>query len=106
MSDPSRGSETTARKVLSALHELYPDADVELRRETPLELLVATILSVQSTDERVNRMTEDLFREYRTARDYAAVLGVQDGGALSAERGRSLRLTPPRAGRCGGRTSL
>jgi len=66
-----RVSKDTARKDLAGLHELYPDADVELRWETPLELLVATILSAQSTDERVNQVTEDLFAKYRTARDYA-----------------------------------
>lgn len=64
-------SEDTARELLSGLHELYPDADVELRWKTPLDLLVATILSAQSTDERVNRVTENLFRKYTTARDYA-----------------------------------
>lgn len=68
---PKRVSVETAGKDLAGLHELYPDADVELRWETPLELLVATILSAQSTDERVNRVTEDLFRRYRTAWDYA-----------------------------------
>lgn len=71
MADPTRVPETTAGEILAGLHELYPDADVELRWETPLELLVATILSAQSTDERVNRVTEDLFREYRSAEDYA-----------------------------------
>ncbi|MDX1384135.1 MAG: endonuclease III [Thermoanaerobaculia bacterium] len=53
------------------LHRLYPDADCELDYETPLELLVATILSAQSTDQRVNRITRSLFRSYRTAADYA-----------------------------------
>ncbi|HSL83688.1 MAG TPA: endonuclease III [Thermoanaerobaculia bacterium] len=65
-----RVSEDTAQKDLAGLHELYPDADVELRWETPLELLVATILSAQSTDERVNKVTEDVFAKFRTARDY------------------------------------
>jgi endonuclease-3 len=68
---PRRVSKDTAGQVIAGLHELFPEADVELRWETPLELLVATILSAQSTDERVNRVTEDLFRKYRTARDYA-----------------------------------
>jgi endonuclease-3 len=68
---PKRVSKDTAGQVIAGLHELFPEADVELRWETPLELLVATILSAQSTDERVNRVTEDLFRKYRTARDYA-----------------------------------
>jgi endonuclease-3 len=65
-------SPATAREVLASLHELYPDADVELAWKTPLDLVVATILSAQSTDERVNRVTTDLFRRYRTAADYVA----------------------------------
>lgn len=71
MGKPKRVSKSTTLEALASLHELYPDADVELRWETPLDLLVATILSAQSTDERVNRVTEDLFARYRTARDYA-----------------------------------
>lgn len=72
MAKPRRVSEKTAGEILGGLHELYPDADVELEWETPLDLLVATILSAQSTDERVNRVTSELFRKYRTAHDYAA----------------------------------
>lgn len=68
---PKRVSKDTAGKIAAALHELYPDADVELDWQTPLDLLVATILSAQSTDERVNQVTADLFRKYRTAEDYA-----------------------------------
>ncbi len=61
----------TARALVRALHRLYPDADCELAHATPLELLVATILSAQCTDERVNQVTAALFRKYRTAADYA-----------------------------------
>ena len=57
--------------LIPELHRLYPDADAELRYSTPLELLVATILSAQSTDKRVNLITVPLFKKYRTARDYA-----------------------------------
>jgi len=49
----------------------YPDARTELNWSTPLELLVATILSAQTTDVQVNRVTESLFSKYRTAEDYA-----------------------------------
>lgn len=59
-------------RMLRGLRKLYPDAECELRFENPLELLVATILSAQSTDQRVNQVTEELFRKYRTAADYAA----------------------------------
>jgi endonuclease-3 len=69
---PKRVTKDTALAIAAALHELYPDADVELDWQTPLDLLVATILSAQSTDERVNRVTADLFKKYRTAKDYAA----------------------------------
>jgi len=49
----------------------YPDADTELIWENPLELLVATMLSAQTTDVRVNMVTEKLFQKYRSAADYA-----------------------------------
>lgn len=60
-----------ARKILSALGRAYPDAAIALRFGTPLELLVATILSAQCTDERVNLVTPALFAKYRSARDLA-----------------------------------
>lgn len=58
-------------EVLSRLKEEYPDAETELHWETPLDLLVATMLSAQSTDVRVNGVTGHLFERYRTADDYA-----------------------------------
>ncbi len=59
-------------EVLSRLKGEYPDAETELNWETPLDLLVATMLSAQSTDVRVNGVTGHLFERYRTAEDYAA----------------------------------
>jgi endonuclease-3 len=53
------------------LHRLYPDARCALHHESALELLVATILSAQCTDERVNRITPSLFRRYPQPADYA-----------------------------------
>jgi endonuclease-3 len=61
-----------ARRINRELAELYPDARTELHFSTPLELLVATILSAQTTDIRVNMVTPVLFARYRTAADYAA----------------------------------
>ena len=60
-----------AAKLVRELHRLYPGATAELDYSSPLELLVATILSAQSTDLRVNEITKALFRKYRTAGDYA-----------------------------------
>ena len=60
-----------ARKIIAALERAYPDAKIALEFTTPLELLVATILSAQCTDERVNMVTPALFRAYRSAADYA-----------------------------------
>jgi endonuclease-3 len=57
--------------VQEGLHRLYPDADCELSYTNPLELLVATILSAQSTDKLVNQVTRSLFERYRSAADYA-----------------------------------
>lgn len=61
-----------ARRINRELARLYPDAHIELTFTTPLELLVVTILSAQTTDHRVNTVTPELFARYRTAADYAA----------------------------------
>jgi endonuclease-3 len=58
-------------KVILRLKEEYPDAHTELDWTNPLELLVATMLSAQTTDVRVNQVTKALFRKYRSAADYA-----------------------------------
>ena len=58
------------RAVVRALKKKYPDARCSLNYASPLELLVATILSAQCTDERVNVVTAELFRKYRDAADY------------------------------------
>jgi endonuclease-3 len=60
-----------AQAIVSRLREVYPDARCSLDFSNPLELLVATMLSAQCTDERVNQVTIALFRKYRTAADYA-----------------------------------
>ncbi|NMC21755.1 MAG: endonuclease III [Thermogutta sp.] len=60
------------REILSLLAAEYPDASCALDFRSPLELLIATILSAQCTDERVNQVTRSLFKKYRTARDYAS----------------------------------
>ncbi len=60
----------SAAKIVGLLARAYPDARCSLDFTTPLELLVATILSAQCTDERVNLVTKDLFAKYRSAADY------------------------------------
>jgi endonuclease-3 len=60
-----------ARKIIAGLQKTYPDAHCELNFSNPLELLIAVILSAQCTDKRVNLVTAELFRKYRTAPDYA-----------------------------------
>jgi len=66
-----------ARKVLTGLHKLYPEADCALTHEDPLQLLIATILSAQSTDVTVNKVTPVLFQRYPTARDLAEAPPVE-----------------------------
>ena len=61
------------KKIISRLRKRYPDARCSLNYSTPLELLIATILAAQCTDERVNIVTADLFRKYRKAEDYLKV---------------------------------
>lgn len=59
------------KKILSLLEGAYPDAVLVLHYRNPRELLVATILAAQCTDERVNKVTEALFKKYKTSKDYA-----------------------------------
>jgi endonuclease-3 len=58
-------------KILQLLEKEHPDAKIALEFSNPLELLVATILSAQCTDAKVNQVTKSLFKKYRTAEDYA-----------------------------------
>jgi endonuclease-3 len=65
------GDSIRAAKIVELLKKEYPDAGTALNYRGPLELLVATILSAQCTDERVNRVTATLFKKYHSVRDYA-----------------------------------
>ena len=71
MRESADGRKQRARNVLTKLDRAYPDAKCALDFTKPLELLVATSLAAQCTDERVNQVTPALFRKYRTAADYA-----------------------------------
>jgi endonuclease III len=81
MRESAEAKRGRARKIVAALRKAYRDAKIALNFETPLELVVATILAAQCTDERVNMVTPALFRKYRTARDWAAA----DLAALEGE---------------------
>jgi endonuclease-3 len=61
------------QRIVSALHREYPDAHIALHYSTAFELLIATMLSAQCTDERVNQVTARLFRKYRSPHDYLRV---------------------------------
>ncbi len=63
--------EARVLKIIGLLEKEYPDAKTALHYSNPLELLVATMLSAQCTDKRVNAVTRDLFKKYKTAEDYA-----------------------------------
>ena len=72
MARQSRESDAKrVRSILTTLQRTYPQAHCELTYSNPLELLIATILSAQCTDSRVNEVTRSLFQRYRTAADYA-----------------------------------
>lgn len=70
---PEPGSPAQVAAIISELRSLYPDAKCSLNFSNPLELLVATQLSAQCTDERVNIVTEQLFKKYRSVEEYATV---------------------------------
>src|SRR6267143_540880 len=61
------------RKIIGKLKRAYPDAKCSLNHSNAFELLIATILSAQCTDDRVNIVTADLFRKYRNCNEYLAV---------------------------------
>lgn len=63
-------SSSPDEEIVHQLLRHYPDAKIALRFSNPLELLIATILSAQCTDQRVNEVTRDLFQRYRSAKDY------------------------------------
>jgi endonuclease-3 len=69
--EPSPAKIARLKKIIAALDQAYPGAHCELNHADPLQLLVATILSAQCTDKRVNLVTAELFKKYRTAADYA-----------------------------------
>src|SRR5947199_7080673 len=70
---PPPGSPEQVAAIIEELRRLYPDAKCSLNFSNPLELLIATQLSAQCTDERVNMVTVDLFKKYRSVEDYATV---------------------------------
>ncbi|MFM8654346.1 MAG: endonuclease III domain-containing protein, partial [Verrucomicrobiota bacterium] len=76
MAVPARSSDLLAKRtrlILSKLKRTYPSAHCELNHSNPLELLMATILSAQCTDERVNKVTPALFARCRTAQGFAEI---------------------------------
>src|SRR3954453_6768105 len=72
---PKNAAERKARleKILATLDKMYPEATCALHHDNPWQLLVATILSAQCTDKRVNEVTPGLFRKYPTIADFAHV---------------------------------
>src|SRR5580765_4614926 len=83
--EPIEQKKARVAKIINGLKKAYPDAHCELNHSNPLELLVATILSAQCTDKRVNIVAADLFRKYRSAADYVK--------APSAELEQAIKTT-------------
>ena len=83
------------KRVVSKLLEMYPDATTELKYGTALDLLVAVVLSAQTSDAAVNAVTESLFNKYKTAKDYADAIRDDleaEIRPLGLQRNRSERL--------------
>ncbi len=74
---PTRSKRVPVEQILTTLHSLYPDAHCELNFTSPFELLLATILSAQCTDKRVNEITAPLFAKYNKAEDYLHLTQVE-----------------------------
>jgi len=101
--DPAR-----VRSIVEGLEELYPEVDCELDRETPFQLICATILSAQCTDDRVNMVTPELFRRYPTPQAMAraplpALEGIIRSTGFYRQKAKSLKGTATAVlGRFGG----
>jgi endonuclease III len=101
--DPAR-----VRSIVEGLEELYPEVDCELDRETPFQLICATILSAQCTDDRVNMVTPELFRRYPTPQAMAraplpALEGIIRSTGFYRQKAKSLKGTAAAVlGRFGG----
>src|ERR687883_375292 len=85
-----------ARELIQILPQVYPGARTELNFRNPLQLLIATILSAQCTDKRVNMVTPALFAKYKTAADYAHSSPVELENAIKStgffrNKARSIR---------------
>ena len=97
-----------ARRINRELARLYPDAHIELNFTSPLELLVAAILSVRTTDRKVNEVTPVLFARYRTAADYATAdqadleKAIEPTGFYHAKANTLIRLGQALCDRFGG----
>ncbi len=74
--EDSASKKKRAKKITTALRKLYPEAECALTFKSPLQLLIATILSAQSTDETVNKVAPVLFKRYKTAKAIAAASRV------------------------------
>jgi endonuclease-3 len=72
MSKVKRAKNLDSIQMMALFDQVISEPRIELKASNPLELLVSTILSAQCTDERVNKVTESLFKKYRTTRDYAS----------------------------------
>lgn len=71
MEKAKKKNKDNIKKILDILEKTYPDAECELNYKTPFELLIATILSAQCTDIRVNKVTSDLFKKYNKPEEFA-----------------------------------
>jgi DNA-(apurinic or apyrimidinic site) lyase (EC 4.2.99.18)/endonuclease III (EC 3.2.2.-) len=71
MTKPQEANKEKVKKIIPLLKKMHPQARCELDHHNPLELLIATILSAQCTDKRVNQVTPHLFKKYPLAKDYA-----------------------------------
>ena len=81
---PSASSKPPVRRLLNALAKAYPDAHCALRFDNPLQLLIATILSAQCTDKRVNLVTPQLFKKYPSAAAFARAASADLENAIKS----------------------
>jgi endonuclease-3 len=95
---PDKKEKERANQILERLRNAYPDVKSAIESESPFEMLIATILSAQCTDERVNIVTEDLFKKYKSPEDYLKVSNAElekdiFSTGFYRQKARSIKLT-------------
>ena len=85
MRESLKNKQLRMQRIITTLYETYPDSKCSLEHRSPFQLLISTMLSAQCTDERVNKVTPNLFKHYPTAQSMASGFDLRDFSIANQE---------------------